>query len=82
MTIKEIIDSLIDADFNIKIQVFDNENDENIVLYDGNACNLIDADYDALELEINYMFPENNKIVFEVNFEDEIEKIDNYKINI
>ena len=63
----------------ITIQVCVDNND--ITLYEGNAYEIEEEDFEILDWNINYMWANDKKqIVFELDFEGEKDKIDTYKI--
>ena len=79
MTLKEIFSNLEEANFDLLIQVCLDNND--ITLYEGNAYEIEEEDFEILDWNINYMWANDKKqIVFELDFEGEKDKIDTYKI--
>ena len=79
MSIYEIVTSLEEANFDCVIQMYNIEEDEEYIFYDGNIA-YVDLDEEVLQFDINFMFPENNKIIFEIEYTDDLEDIDSYKI--
>ena len=71
--------NLEEANFDLLIQVCVDNND--ITLYEGNAYEIEEEDFEILDWNINYIWANDKKqIVFELDFAGEKDKIDTYKI--
>ena len=80
MTLNNIFNSLMDANFDLIIQTI--INDDDVILFDDSACYIDDKDYEIFNWNINYMWAEDSKIIMELEFEGEESKIEEYKIKI